>query len=82
MNTHTHTLASVVQQSLKKIVPLEASLLIGIKKWNLSILLIGIKVWDLWKLLIGIKFWDLWTLYIGIKLGGKGFTAQLIHRIK
>ena len=37
-HTHTHTLASVVQQSQKKLRPLQASLLLGIKVWDLRTL--------------------------------------------
>jgi len=61
--------------------PLEASLLIGIKLWDLWTLFIGIKVLDLWTLLVGIKVWDLWKILIGIKVWEKSFTAQLKYRI-
>ena len=52
---YTYCLASGVQQSQKKLRPLEASLLIGIKVLILWTLLIGIKVLILWTLLIGTK---------------------------
>ena len=67
-HTHTHTLASVVQQSQKHLRPLEASILLWIKVWGLWTLLIWIKVWDSRPILIGIKVWDFRTLLIGIKV--------------
>ena len=43
VNTHTHTLASAVQQSQKHLRPLQASLLIAFKVLILRTRIIGIK---------------------------------------
>ena len=46
--THTHTLASVVQQSQKNLRPLQASLLLGIKYGEKASLLIAFQVLLFW----------------------------------